>query len=534
MMTIAGYFLGGIGLFFVGLQLLSIALKQLTSRQFRNILAKWAGSPFKSACIGLATGIFTQSTSALSFITASMAGAGMITVRQGIPMLAWANPALGVLIFVAFLDIKPVVLIILGISGLFFSFLKPSKLHELCKAFLGLSLLIYGLNMIHQGSVPLGQTEWFKTFLLYGNQSYFLCFFATIILTLILQSSTAVSILAISFYLSDLLSIDQTILIIYTANVGISIITGLLSLKLKGTPKQLVIFQALFNVITFLILLPLFIIETAYNIPIIKGFSQYLFKDPSQQMACVYVIFNLTGAIISTIFLNPMCGFLNTFWPASEEEEWCKLKYIHDHFILEPETTADLLVKEQTLLIQHMTEYINTLRNLNIASQKSSIEARHNAFAMVTKEIHGIITGLLKKEKSLPCSEQIATIQNREYLLISLEQTLYDFSTLLAGCANNQSTDAYRSMFVESLDTILLTASETCKTNDSRELDTLILMTSDRSELMRNYRCQFLTQRGLSNDSQMALLELTALFERAVWILGKIALLQRQSLHYSK
>ena len=39
MAVIIGYFLGGIGLFFVGLHLLNTSLKQLTSRQLRNILA---------------------------------------------------------------------------------------------------------------------------------------------------------------------------------------------------------------------------------------------------------------------------------------------------------------------------------------------------------------------------------------------------------------------------------------------------------------------------------------------------------------
>ena len=528
MVVITGYFLGGMGLFFVGLHLLSTALKQLTSRQFRYILAKWAGTPFKSACIGLFAGAFTQSMPALSFLTASMVGAGMITVRQGIPMLCWANPALGVLIIVAFLNIKIAILFLLGIAGIFCSFLKPSRLQELFKTVFGLSLLMYGITLIQQGTEPLGQTEWFKTFLLYGSQSYILCFLVSILLTALVQSSTAISILAISFNLSGLLGTDQTILIIYTSNIGSSLISWLLSLKLKGTPKQLVIFQSLFNVIAFLILLPLFIIETAFGIPIIKGITQYLSSDPGRQFAYIYILFNLSGSIVISFFLNPMCVFLEKFWPPTSEEEWSKLIYIHNQLIVEPETATVLLAQEQTHLIQHMPDYINTVRDTNNPEQKNLLDARHKAFSTITGKIQEIMTGLLNREKSLDCSEHLVNIQTRQHLLLTLEQALYDFSSLLMGCSNNPSLKECRSMFMESLDTILLTTSESFKTNNPKELETLILMTNDKSELMRNIRRMFLTQKDLPNDSQAAILELTTLFERTVWILGKIALLQQR------
>ena len=47
---------------------------------------------------------------------------------------------------------------------------------------------------------------------------------------------------------------------------------------------------------------------------------------------------------------------------------------------------------------------------------------------------------------------------------------------------------------------------------------------------MRSLRRMFLTQKELPNDSKAMLLELTTLFERAVWIAGKITQLQQQCL----
>ena len=233
MTGIAGQFLGGLGFFLAGLHLFRTALKQLTGRHLRCILAKWAGNPLKNAFLGFYAGSLTQSLPVVSSIITSMAGAGMITVRQGIPILSWANPAFGLLIIILFFDIKPAILFMAGITGLLYSSLKPSRLQEFSKVFFGLSLLIYGLSVIQQGIAPLAQTEWFKTYLLYGSQSYILCFLPAVLLTVIVQSTAAVSILVISFNLSGLLEFDQTLLIIYTTNLSISINSWISSQKME-------------------------------------------------------------------------------------------------------------------------------------------------------------------------------------------------------------------------------------------------------------------------------------------------------------
>ena len=135
MAVIAGQFLGGLGFFFAGLHLFRTALKQVTNRHLRSILAKWAENPIKGAFLGFYAGTLTQSMPVLSSLTTSMAGAGIITVRQGIPIHCWANPASGLLIIIAFLNIKPAILFMAGITGLLYSSLKPSQLKEFFKVF---------------------------------------------------------------------------------------------------------------------------------------------------------------------------------------------------------------------------------------------------------------------------------------------------------------------------------------------------------------------------------------------------------------
>ena len=50
---IVGSMLAGLGLFFVGIHMLSGNLRQMTSRRFRMLLAGWTRSPWVSALIGV-------------------------------------------------------------------------------------------------------------------------------------------------------------------------------------------------------------------------------------------------------------------------------------------------------------------------------------------------------------------------------------------------------------------------------------------------------------------------------------------------
>ena len=206
------------------------------------------------------------------------------------------------------------------------------------------------------------------------------------------------------------------------------------------------------------------------------------------------------------------------------------MKYINSDSTIEPETTVVLLEEEQTHLMHRMPEFLDILRYPEDPGKRNLLNSRHRAFSTVNGNIQEVITGLLNQEKSLSCSEFIVNIQNRQHLLGSLEQVLYDFSSLLMSFSHNQSMAECRSIFIEGLDTILLTVSDSFQTNDPSDLDMVLLMTSDKSELMRNLRKMFLTQKDLPGDSQAAILELTTLFERTVWILGKITLLQQQCL----
>lgn len=87
----------------------------------------------------------------------------------------------------------------LGIAGISYTYEKPVRLPALSQAFFGLGLLFFGLNRIKTGARPLSQMEWFQALLLQGHHSLWMSFIIGVLVTMRVQSSIAIMILAITF-----------------------------------------------------------------------------------------------------------------------------------------------------------------------------------------------------------------------------------------------------------------------------------------------------------------------------------------------
>ncbi|MFH1740822.1 MAG: Na/Pi symporter [bacterium] len=520
-----GYLIGGIGVFFVGMQMLTAGLKQITGRRLQMLLAKWTGNGFRGGLIGCVAGAVTQSMSGLSFIIASLVSVGMMNVRQALPVICWANAGVGILVLLAFMDIRVVILFILGIAGICYAFEKPVRFRYVSQALLGMGLLFFGLYMIRQGATPLAEMGWFKSLLVQGRESYLLGFVAAALLTGISQSSSAVAILAIAMTHSGLFTVEKTIMIIYGSNVGSSISTWFLASALRGTPRQLVMAQVLFNAVVLVILMPLFYLELYAGIPLVKALVFQISDVFERQMALVYIIFNLTGAIALSFAYGPYARMLEYFWPPTPEEEWSKVKYLSDQALKDPDSALALLDKEQTRFFGQLPKYIEELRVPEKAEKAAALSSLNSALATVSGEIDAFISELLLNcGHAYETYERVLGVKKRQDLIAALNGVVFDLSTALEHCPESAGGTQFKNVFLESMDTILLIACEAFESSDQDDIGIFIKLTSDRGDMMQNMRRNYLSrEENLSPDERMTFLEVTSLFERAVWILARIA-----------
>jgi len=511
--------LAGLGLFFAGVKMVGSSLKQMTSRRFRKLVSLWAANSFVASLLGIAIILVTQSTSAVTFIIVSLISSGLLTVRKALPMIIWANGGCAILVLIVMLDINPVILLVLGAAGVCLYLEKPEKYHSAVSALFGLGLLFYGLNFIKAGAAPIAEMDWLFTYLHDSRHAYIFSFVLGAFLSFIVQSSAAVSVVAIAMTQAGMFTVNETMLIIYGTNLGSSLTVWLLSASLKGTTRQLAMAQVFFNIAGCFLFLILFLAEIVFQIPLVKHFVLSISSQIEQQMAYVYFLFNFCTAVILSFAITPLSGLLARFWPPTAQEDRSKLKYLHERAIEDPETAMDLVSKEQLRMLSLAEELMPELRNRTA----STIAPVHQSFVALSGEVGSFLTDLADKDMGSRTSEHLLNLLNRQDLLVSIEENIYLLTKNLQEAIQSSALAPLADNLLEGLDTILLTSIGAMESGGS-DLQILTTITGDRSRMMEEVRHQYLNnEERLDAKEKSALLYITNLFERIVWLSGRLA-----------
>jgi len=83
--------LGGIGLFLLGMTVMTDALKALAGSSLRAVLSKATTTPMSGAIWGAVITLLVQSSSATTMTTIGLVSAGLLTFPQGLGLVFGAN-----------------------------------------------------------------------------------------------------------------------------------------------------------------------------------------------------------------------------------------------------------------------------------------------------------------------------------------------------------------------------------------------------------------------------------------------------------
>ena len=75
--------LGGVGLFLLGMTVMTTGLRGLAGSELRAVLSKAAATPLRGAFWGGVATLLVQSSSATTMTTIGLVSAGLLTFRRG-------------------------------------------------------------------------------------------------------------------------------------------------------------------------------------------------------------------------------------------------------------------------------------------------------------------------------------------------------------------------------------------------------------------------------------------------------------------
>lgn len=301
----------GLGIFLYGMHLLVVGLNAIASDTTRKILSRSTRSPINSVLTGTGITAILQSSSMVSLIVLAFASSGMIPLFNAVGVILGAN--LGttftgwVVATIGFkMNLEAIALPCFGLSALLFVFSKEgSRRRALLQVFMGFGLLIFGLDQMKNAVADLPSildAELIKglnpiTFALIG-----------ILMTAVIQSSSAMTMIALTSLHSGLIDLYSAAALIIGADLGTTSTTLLGSLKGSSIMKQLALSHCIYNVVVdgfaFLVMLPLLPFALEY-----LGIN-----DPLYGLVLFHSSFNFVGLLLFLPFLKQYSKWLSGFF----------------------------------------------------------------------------------------------------------------------------------------------------------------------------------------------------------------------------
>lgn len=517
----------GLGLFFIGIRLISSNLKQLAGRRMRMLIARAVSGKGAVALFGLAAGAIMQSVNAVTFVLVALVSAGTIENKRAFPVISWANIGTSMLVIVAALNMHMMVLVLIGITGVtyYLNLDQSSRYRHAVGALLGIGLLFLGIDFIKTGSGILKGAEWLQDFIGYSAHYPVLSFAAGVGVAMLAQSSTTITVVAMAMAASGLLVFDSGAMIVLGAGLGSALSAWTLAGKLGGSARQLVLYQIALKGLGVLVMVLLFLADGVGGMSLIPTALHHAGLSPSAQLAAVFVALQIASDLSMRLAHRPVKRLIERRAPPSDEETLGRPHYLYDEAVAEPESALLLVDKEQQRLLSGLPCYLDALRDEATVSGPVA-EVRYPAESNILRLCDQFLTELVDRNHNRGVLERTIVLRDRNELLGSLQESLME---LCAAANCNSQAGEVRTLInnlVESLHMMLETLADVAQLPDADDLDMLRMLTHDRSELMDSIRRRMQAgETAVAPEVQKSVFTVTALFERCVWLLRRYVLL---------
>jgi phosphate:Na+ symporter len=389
-------------------------------------------------------------------------------------------------------------------------------------------MIMYGLYLVKAGAAGYAASEWVGPLLQSIHDYYMIAFIVGLVLTLLVQSNLAIIMIMIALAASGLFELEETAMAMFGAQAGTGILTYIFSFHAHGRARQVVATQIAFDAVATVVFVLLFYIEAIGGVPLVLAAARGLSADIGSQAVAVALIFQFGAALLLVLLRNPILDRIRDWFPPSAAEVLSEVQFLHDRAAESPETALILIEKEQYRLLERLPRYIDHVRDPSPGTDKYDPDAYHAAFLHIAGRIGKTLAQVSGHSLNAATSDQLIRVTKLEEQLVALESIVHQLTTqLLQGHDNARATEL-GGHIMESLDFMILTAIDAFDTQETGEIDTLEMLTQDRSAMMTKIRHSYFESEGdLSTDDRNFVLDITILFENAVHTLGRYGKLLR-------
>ena len=338
---------GGLGLFLLGMRLMTKGLRNAAGNALRNILGKWTKTPLRGLFSGFMITALVQSSSAITVAVISFVNAGLMTMGQSVGVIfgsnigttitGWIVAAVGVNV-----KVKALALPLIGLGALLRLTGEHTRRKHIGDALTGFGLFFLGIEVLQTTFQDLGTTIDLSVYNVGGVSGILLFVFIGAVLTLLMQSSSAAIALILTAAMSGMVTLETAAAAAIGTNIGTTS-TALFSV-IGATHNAIKVAAAhiIFNLGTGLVALALIrpLLNAVNALAAFFGGS-----DAATAIAIFHTMFNILGVMIFLPFTTPLVDLLDRHI-GREAAMLGKPRYLDDNVVKTPSLVMDALFME--------------------------------------------------------------------------------------------------------------------------------------------------------------------------------------------
>lgn len=312
-----GTVLGGIGLFLLGMSLMTDGLQHAAGDALRVALRRYTRTRWSSVLAGAISTAVVQSSSATTLATIGFVGAGLLPfaaaigvvfgANVGTTLTAWLVGAVGLKV-----SVSAFALPLVGIGAMVKVFLR-SRRAALGMALAGFGLVFVGIDVLQQGMQAVSQVMPMPS----GTGGFggtMLLVLTGLVMTVVMQSSSAAVATTLAAVHAGTIGLEQAAAMVIGQNVGTTVTAAIGAMGGAAPVRRIAMAHAVFNAGTGIVALAM--------LPLFGAIASRAFAsdEPAVAIAAFHTAFNVLGLLLFVPFTERLAHWLERVIPEKGDE----------------------------------------------------------------------------------------------------------------------------------------------------------------------------------------------------------------------
>ena len=407
--------LGGLTLFLFGVRMLSGGMEKIAGDKIQEWLERMTAGRLRAALFGTGVTAVMQSSSLMMATMIGLINTNLMTLEQAVGMMMGDEIGTTITAQIVAFDIDDLAYLFIALGFILIEFLPRGKWQDYGEVIMGFGTLFLGMNLMSDALGVLTTIPAVEMWLITMGQNVLAGLLAGTVVTAIVQSSSAVTGLAVAMGMSQAITLEGAVAILLGANIG-TCATGLIaSSRLSRAARQASIAQILINVIGVLIFLPFF-----------SPFTRLVSLTASElprQIANAHTIFNVAVSAILFPFVGHIARAARRLVPEKEGKEARLTAYIDE---MQYSIPAVALTEALNELIRMGEMTAQMIEHSRVALIEGNMDAAQWVLVQedefvdpVTDVLEGFVNALMRENLSVSQQRRCFQLKN---LLTDIER----------------------------------------------------------------------------------------------------------------